>query len=374
MAMNYKNTLFFFLFAGAFCGCHKNEVKKTTARWDGLEHQLTAEPIASDSVILEFSEITSIGDYLIIGASHADKIFSLYKLQGDSVKYQGSFLNKGRGPAEVMAANLYYLPEYNSVVMVGYNFFGRNIVVPVDKIENLLDVNTWKIYDNDITYGHQNIRPIDTSSFILHKFSGQDATEDDCMFATFAVGDTTLTTIAGIVYPKDNVNVEFRERADMYAATQIVKRPGYPQFVNSIQDNHYVKVFTLNESRQVASQFDLFNELPEYTADVNGNAVRGKSNKSGLHSDVSKNYIYLSDPKLTNETRSRAREINGYPPGYCKEIYVSDWEGKPVVKYVADVPICYFAVDDNEEYAYVCTYDQETLEEKLVRFRLPKLD
>lgn len=358
-------TLWLFAVTPLFDGCAESR-DSAADRWKGKEHRLVAEALYSDREILSFGRIVQTDEHFILKQPEEGGEFSVFHLVGDSLIFDGAFLLFGRGPLEVNAGRVYYIPEENSVVVVGYNFYGKTIVIPLDSVSNLFSHDTWREYNNTQLQSATGIIPIDTASYILH------IVDEKKMFALFA-GQPPAMTVLDVEYP-DDVAVEAWEKTAYAYGGSISVRSGHNQFAYSSDNGHYVAVYTYNRNGQIAKEVVIFDILPEYT--VTGGKVRKEDAcLDGLSLSVSKNYIYLNDKNLTlGDLRSEtAMAKNGYPAGYTKTIYVSDWEGNAVVKYELDRAVAYCSIDKNDEYLYAFSLNEETLEPDLVRFKLPEL-
>lgn len=349
-----------------FCLANCDKTVQQEERWAGKEFALMAETIRSDRELLNDSPIVIFKNHLVLKSHESDKFFSLFELNGDNIKYINNFLSTGRGPYEVAAAYGHYMQEENMFCMVGYNLYGKNMFVPLDDPNNLFDLGSWRVSENNLTQAAIGLIPI-SSSFMLVMRAG----ENNRMFAVMDVDNNTIEDI-DVVVP-DDIDAPLWEKLASIYQGRMRKRPGHSQFAYSSQQGHIVKVFELTD-KQVRNQFDIFDELPKYYYD--GNRIRREDkNKRGFSLEVTEKFIYIGDRKLTDAvTADEARRINGYPSGYIKTIYVSDWEGNPVIKYELDRAVAYCSIDQNDEYLYAFAYNAETLVPDLVRFKLPKIE
>ncbi len=363
-----KKALFLLLLILSACGKNGRKQPKDISRWEGMEHNLTAESVELDTALLEFSNIIPLDDHIIFQQYRAQKQFYLYRQNGNSLSYMGSFLNIGRGPYEAMAAEAFHIPENNALVIVGENFYGSSFVIPLDDIKNLLNPSTWRNHYNEALMAQARVAPVDTTSLIVQKGEGRH------IFGITGMDNSAIEDV-DITYPEESKDLSDSERSsNVYFGSRIHKRPNHKQFVYSTQDGFFVKVFTLNNDGIVTEQFDLFDELPQYTVTGSGKVIKNESNKFGLIIATTDRYIYCVDRRVSNRTFRDCMQVNGYPLGYAKTIYVSDWKGKARIKYTTDLPVMRVVVDNRDEYLYGVTRSEETMEERLVRFRLPKLD
>jgi hypothetical protein len=333
--------------------------------WEGKKYQLIAETIDTDEPIFSAWPIVQTKEHFIIRQQENTKQFSVFHLKGDSLLYDGAFLTLGRGPFEVNEGSVHYVPENQSIVVVGKNVHGKIINIPIDNISNLFSHDVWHEYNNSTLLAPvMDIIPIDTLSYLLRII------HEKKMFAMFSIQSSKLTEL-NTEYPDDIVAPAWEKAASVYGG-QVAKRVWHNQFAYSSDNGHYVAVYTYDDSGQIVKETVLFNELPEYF--VSGNKVSKTDDCiDGLSLAVSENYIYLGDKNLTiYDYRSRsAMRKNGYPAGYSKTIYVCGWDGKYIAKYELDRAAVYFSVNYNDEHLYAFSFNSDTFESEIVRFKLP---
>jgi hypothetical protein len=340
--------------------------RNTDDRWTTLEHRLYAEAIYPEKEILDARSLVQTREHFILWQPENEREFSVFHLKGDSLLYDGAFLTMGRGPYEVNAGKVHYVPENNSVVIIGYNPYGKTFVIPIDSISNLFSHDRWQVYNTKHTQYSVEPIPMDTVSYLVHII------DDRKMFSMLDIRTQTMTEM-GIEYP-DDVSAPASEKALIAYGGQVSKRPRHDQFVYSSESGHYVAIYTYDENMQVSEEKIVFSELPKYS--VAGEKIRRTDeNVIGLSLSVSENYIYLNDTNLTlgDYRFGSPMEKNGYPGGYAKTIYVCDWEGNPVCRYELDRAVVYCTIDQNDEHLYAFAFDEQTYESNIVRFKLPKV-
>jgi len=289
--------------------------------------------------------------------------FSVFHLRGDSMLYDGAFLTLGRGPHEVNGGEVFYIPEQKSVIIVGYNFYGKTFVIPVDDISNLFSLDTWREYNTGHTKSVLGVVPADTVSYLLHII------DEKRMFSMLDIRKQQKTDL-DIEYP-DDVAASDWDKALTYGG-HLRKRPYHNQFVYSSGNGHYVTAYKYDADMRVTDSRVIFNELPKYSVSGGETSILDAC-LDGLSATVSEKRIYLTDKNATmGDIRSQSSmERNGYPGGYATTVYACTWEGDDVAKYELDRAVVYCSVDENDEYLYAFAFNEETLESDLVRFRLP---
>ena len=348
-----------------------------TSRWTGMEHSLIAEPLFPDRKILDEYYIVQTKNHFILKQYVSDKEFSVYHLKGDSLLYDGEFLTYGRGPFEVLAATVHYIPQHNSVVVAGHNPVGKSFVIPVDTISNLFSHDTWREYD------YSKVRP--TTAFFTHPIDTVTYVmpfhEDESrMLALLYTGSPSELVPLDVEYPDDGSMPAARlyeKTMYAYGGIQLNSRPWHKERIAyTLGRGHYVAICTSDDNFKVTGKKVVFNEPPEWYIDENGEVRGYGSTKVGLHMSVSENYIYLCDSDMTLEdyASTETQKKKGYPVGYGKTVYVCDWEGNPVAKYELDRAVIRLSPDKNDEYIYAFAFNAETLESDIVRFRLPVLN
>jgi hypothetical protein len=189
---------------------------------------------------------------------------------------------------------------------------------------------------------------------------------------SFDLRDSLLREI-DLQYPENAKGLSLEEKQfHIFSINYFKKRPGHNQFVYCFQNGYYAEIFSLeDDNRSVAGHTKVFDNPPEFSR-VAGKATLGRSVKGGFRIWISADHIYYGDPELRAGYMEQDAESNGFRPGYVKTIYVSNWNGEPVAKLVADIPLGDCVVDPEGKYLYASTYDPETLEDQIVRFSLPK--
>lgn len=369
--MDLYKRLFLECFVLIICFSCNNSTSSNKNKWNGLEYRLEAEYLNSDIELLKVNDIvlTNRGDVIIKNAS-TEGLFSYFILSGDSLTYVDSFVQQGQGPYEVNDADINYLPEYNSLVLVGFNPRGKYIVVSLDNMDNISNYASWQIYQSKHDRSLiDEPRPVDTVSYVALNFEENS----DNVFVSFGINDAHVKEIP-IHFPENAKTLSsFDKFGDIYSVHHFVKRPNHNQFVYCFQKGYYAEIFELDDNHSVIYQNVVFDEYPTFT-ERNGKAFCDMTVPVGFRICVSEKHIYFSDPNIKLEEARDAQEKNGYLAGYVKNIYVSDWKGEPIVKYITDIPISKCRIDKDEKYIYASTYDQETFVEAIVRFALPDLE
>ena len=335
-------------------------------KWTEEAIFLEGEDVYVDQTIWNEGDLIFLDDYVIFENAHDGKLFSLYAMMNDSLKLIGDFLTRGRGPFELMDADIYYLKNDNMLMLVGYNMLGKSIAIPLHNIENVLNTETWI----EIDYGRNPIRayymhPIKDSVFIMQIFE-----ECNNMFAIFNVDENLSKHYLNILYP-DNQSIINGIKGDAYHGWT-VKHPTRNQYVYSNMNSQYVKIFTLDDNNALIDEIVVFDQIPLYDIDVTNRKVKITGHpQDGLQICVSERFIYYADPKIDLMNRQQSIARNGFLPGYFKEIYVSDWDGIPLAKYVLDRPVCYLQSDPNDKYLYAFYLQESSYEPMMVRFSRP---
>lgn len=349
--------------------CTLNHEKQWGAeRW--LEEFITlkGDDVYVGQTIWNEADLIFIDDHVIFGNAHDGKLFSLFVMENDSLMFKGAFLNKGRGPFELMDADIYYLKNNNILMLVGYNPLGKSIAIPLDNINNVLDTKTWVEIDySDIgPIRAYCIHPIKDSVFLMQIFE-----ERNNMYAVFDVCRKTSKSYLSIFYP-DNQSFTDGIKGKAYHGWT-VKHPSRNQYVYSNMNSKYVTIFTLDDVNSLVKETIIFHQIPSYKINVDNRNVRFTGNHQGGNQIcVSEKYIYYADPKFDLMDYEGSIRKNGFSPGYFKDVYVSDWEGKPLAKYRLDRPVCYLQSDLDGKYLYAFYIHEDSYESMMVRFELPK--
>lgn len=347
------------------CGCEGRK-NWSEEKWQGLEYPLTATSVNVDRIIFTESDLIFIDDYVIFENWDKDKYYSVFRISQDSLKFTGSFLTKGNGPFEVNASSIHFLNRDSVLMIVAYNPRGKSFVIPVNNLKNVFDFSAWSVVDYPYVESFAyNLLPVTDSTYLMQGFG-----DSDDLFTLLNTGSEQVSSL-GVRYPDSGNEVTCYNKSQIYSG-DLRKRPSARQFVYSCSNSKFVEIFTLGDST-VSNRIRLFDRLPICTQRTDGTYKIVDHHESGYQLSVTDAFIYCADPKIDYSDRERSIKRNGYSPGYVKEVYLCDWNGNPVHKYLLDRPVCYIQPDTDDEWLYAFYLNPESFEPEMVKFKLPDI-
>lgn len=336
-------------------------------QWDAIpEVKLTGETVDWDKPLLTEGEFVFVEDYLIFENDDDGQLFSVYRQTQDSLLFVGSFLYQGQGPFELNAACHFYDPLSRRLTLVGYNFLGKSIDIPLQPIDNVFDYTTWSVSDYSgfpplMAY---QLVPVSDSVCITQPFDGQNS-----LFALYNIRTGRLQHL-NVPYPDENESVPLHQRAEAYIG-DIRKHPLKNRFVYANANSKLVIVFDLNGD--TVSRVSIpFRQIPQYVASGRDQVRYTANNDNGYQVVVTDSRIYCADPQIDRLKWQESVDRNGFDAGYVRLIYTMDWEGRPVARYTLDRPVCYVQPSSDNRYLYAFYTNEDSLEPCFVRFLLPQ--
>lgn len=337
-------------------------------RWDTTtNYRLTAEIMSWDRPIYGEGDFLFAGDLLIFEGATDDALFSVYRSKHDSLLFLGSFLRQGHGPWEATDAEAFYFPNSRTLVAVAYNPLGHSIRIPLDSSARLFDLSSW----TEECYGETNpipayeLVPIDDTLCIAQTFDGHNS--------LFSLYDTRreVWEPLDIPYPDDRGSMPYGQRAEAYMGS-VAKHPTRNRFAYSNANSKLVLLFDVEE-RKAQRIEQPFCQIPEYEPQGRDRVRFTANHDNGYQLSVTGRRVYCADPRIDRLDREASIARNGYGAGYVREIFVMEWNGRPLATYSLDRPVCFPTVSPDDRYLYAFALDDKTLEGYFVRFRLPEL-
>lgn len=287
----------------------------------------------------------------------------LYRLDNDTLKWQGLITKKGEGPLEMLGRSNVYSTLTNKLVLLSSSFRTKIFTLPDDRISDISDLSKWQGYTVPEQVGFINeMLPIDTTRFLLTTVGDVPS-----MFATYHLGDTALTFIP-CPYPDDGF--KNASKAVMYDGL-IHKHPSKELYFYQCTSGHYMYTFELKDN-QMENITYLYNEPPVYKLQKDGiNTYMADETIFGGVSFVTEKYIYLKLNDFTMGDLGNEYDRNeGYPCWFNNQLRVFDWSGKPVKTYNLDAYISDFVVDSHDQTLYAITKNVETDDVSFMKYDL----
>lgn len=348
-------------------GCKEKVVSEID--WAPFTDSLKGERLLKDtSILADFWYPSMYKGWVIAGQLNHSPAFRLCRITEDSIVSAGEFLTIGDGPYEM------HFPQcawnfYDNYLFIG-DFVNRQnklIYIPLDSIQNVFDVHTWEVskFVPFVLEGHR----ISPSSLIcLEKGKFVDAMIAGKVFVFIDNNQDTLWS--GGEYPDDGCNV-LPKRLKSYAYLgDWQKHPREDKFVYFSSYNRYMFITKLegDTMKEIASPYRLY---PQYSLSEDGQnvSIDAQCYFGVRKMYVTENYIYMLMNDALFGDFKKGKMHDGYSVFYSNEVYVFDWEGRPVKKYRLDHQVGNIWTDENDECLYASTIDPEDPEGEVIYLR-----
>ncbi|WP_418561366.1 hypothetical protein [Rikenella microfusus] len=340
--------------------------------WSGKERgTLTSAPMKFDTAaLLRVTKSVLHGDLLFVEQETIpDNLWSLFRISGDSLHWQGVVLQKGKGTFEISQERAFILAPGNDSLVINPTGYAKNyFTIPAHDPAAVLDTKQWGIHAYPETIGHRDIMaPTTDGGFIT-----VTRDEKENMFEIFFPGDSLTESLAS-PYPETDQPLVGTFKGYAYNG-RICQRPGYDQYLHVGSTGRMAAVFEL-ENKRIVRRKEIYNKLPEFELAPDGmNLSPSGENDLGFRFAVSENYIYLCPIPFKLKDLGVVKDYKGYPLGYADDLQIFDWNGNPVCRYELDTPVVSLTVAPDESHLYANTIDPETEEPRILRFALPSLE
>jgi len=336
-----------------------------SVNWDAIEFHLVGDIVHTNDPFLRglYSPVI-IENYIITRALRSELIFRLSQLRNDSLVYIGDFLSKGRGPAEMMSPTLHYAASSNQIVI--YDNLSNDKVFYIDaaNIQNVFTTNSWKLININHIRNFTYLYPLADYTFLGLLPIQRKATKQ-----MFYYIDLNGIYGLNLLFPTDNsVITDSYQKLQAYKG-KIEKHPSTNRFVYFSEMNRYMHIFDFTPDSLITVSTP-YTEYPRYSLAADRmNIDRDGDNYVGpITFYAGDKHIYIL---MNNATYTHLREeklIDGYPWNMSNCVYIFDWEGNPVKKYVLDHFVRSIFVDSKEQYIYGYADGDESI--KLFRYTM----
>lgn len=348
-----------------------SEPKILQPDWSGKDKgMLTSVPMNFDTtVLLHLTKAVLHNDLLFIEQEAVpDNLWSLFRIQGDSLLWQGVLLQKGKGPFEIQTRAFVLNTGGDSLVINPTGAPQHFFSISGSDVAAILDKKQWKVYDYPRNIEFVDIMaPTTTGGFLLASRGDKDN-----MFEMFRTGDMTARPLVS-PYPEAAAKMVGVARGVAYNG-RIYQQPGADRYVQIGSTGQMVTIFDLIDST-ITNRKEVYNELPEFKLAPDGlNLSPAGKNKLGFRTAVTAGYIYLLDVMFKLEDLGVVPDYKGHRLGFSDQLLVFDWEGNPVARFELDTPAVAMSVAPDDSYFYAFTEDPESGEQQVLRFALPKME
>ncbi len=370
--MNFKLHFYGFIVFIALSTACDERPETRQIDWSGKERgTLTSAPMKFDTAaLLRVTKSVLHGDLLFVEQeSIPDNLWSLFRISGDSLHWQGVLLQKGKGPFEISQERAFILDPGNDSLVINPTGYAKNyFTIPAHDPAAVLDKKQWGIHAYPKNIGHMDIMaPTTDGGFITTTRS-----EKENMFEIFFPEDSLAESLVS-PYPETDQPLIGDAKGYAYNG-RICQRPGFDQYLQVGSMGQLATVFEL-ENKRIVRRKEIYNKLPEFKlAPDDLNLSPSGENDLGFRFAVSENYIYLCPIPFKLKDLGVVKDYKGYPLGYADDLQIFDWNGNPVCRYELDTPVVSLTVAPDESHLYANTIDPETEEPRILRFALPSLE
>lgn len=328
--------------------------------------QLLGETISSDSIIWGGTIAGLVDDYILLFSNQTEYFFYVYKISGDRLIYDGSFLEKGNGPFEMLQPYSFYDEADNKLYI--YDYVGKLRVmysICLRDMKNLYNTDTWEIVKIPETAGcylGYSLTKISSNKYLLlaSKFGYKS------LFSIMDVDKNSLSDL-NIHFPNDGVtNVDPIVKQGVYMDGSVIKHPIDNKIVYACGTGKYAEIISLDNFEKR----NLFKEYPKYYTRDGLNRAYKEECLRGIQLRANSSYIYTMTIPYTYGELKQKKKYKDYPNYYNDELFVFDWDGNLNFKYTLDVPVYSYFFDRNHTFLYGLTADMESGDVLVKRFAL----
>lgn len=334
------------------------------------EIKLKGEVLCCDSTLWGVNFVAKVGNHIIMQSQHANPLFWVYELNKNRLLEKGSFLNNGEGPFEMIYPNALYDQKRNDLLV--YDFAGglkSMYSINLDTITNLYNTATWKqlpLPEIKSCYLGPSLFMMNDSGLIIlgshfnseNLYSYIDLSKKDFYELNYK-------------YPTNDGTFKMPPvvKQSVYMDATISKHPFLDKFVYACGSGRYAEIINYTDST-LQSSISLFNIYPQYTTKDGLNRSYNNDCLRGMQVKTTENAIYILQLPLTKEDVRNQVQYKGYPNYYNDELFVFDWEGCLIKKYILDTPIYSYIIDENTHKLYGLTTNSENDEPVIMSYTL----
>ena len=305
-------------------------------------------------------------DYIFLYFSQRDTSqLVAYRIEGDSLKYFNGFVDKGRGPQEVIYTDFSFNGDtlfYSNGSPSGISqFFG----IPLTDMSQLKSRRRWKEYASPrpemMTW--QNYTAYGPGRFLI-----AGGIEEERHFLTL-VDCIAGKSIPVRYWPNDSTDVPVHSKQMVYADCQLCSQGDLVCYAH--RHSRYLSIFKVKDGGSYLEKAVIYPKLPEYELMKDGWNIRYlDKNNDGIRIFSTKDYIF-AQLRRTPQEIEESELYKGFPSSYFDELEVYDWNGKFVANFQVDTPFVSFAVSSDNHHLYTKTMNPETTDPVLMRYELP---
>lgn len=336
---------------------------------DVLEVSLTGTPLQEKTMMVTGTFVALWNDTLVLRSSDPDALLNLYTIKGDSLLRKCGFLNRGNGPKEMNMFSFWTDNSARKLTLLNMDgSLGYGLEMNFSNPDSCLRQDNWRRLD---------LRKITN----FRSGSGFVCLPDDRILIVGGVYNTPVIlseiNVEGQVavpinfWPEDGFTERFQPKQAIYMGNaSLFRNMKTNQLLYTCGKGKYAFIFKIENGKFVQEKI-LFDRFPSYVMSKDGmNYTLDANCEPGFKVVVTDSLIYMRPEEYKIEKGTTPKEYKGYPYYYNDKIYVFNWEGIMVKKYILDTPFHDFIVDKNNQIMYVSTESQENGETIIKRYNL----
>ncbi len=321
--------------------------------------------LAADSILWGMKIDYACNDRLFIQELANTEQYGIYKVNRDRLQKEGSFLKKGDGPYEVLHPDLWGHVQ-DSAFYVS-NFPGRLDRIYRISMKDVLNKAKWKL-----------VRFPDPKKGML-LFPSIAIMNDSCCVVTGS--DVNSESILSYVNLESEEFTElnfkfpgFRTAKDhcvmehlVYCDAQILKHPSQDKLLYACRSGRYMHILEMKD-KSIERIIPLFSQEPSYEMSSKYKKLKEDSYR-GIIAKVTEDFVYGLVIPYTKKEAKTNKLYKSLPNYFSDQLYVFDWDGNLIKKYLLDRPVCSFEVDEAKGALYATSYDSSN-EPIVIQYRL----
>lgn len=339
---------------------------------NGAGDVLPSRVLLMDSVRVGIGCEYMIDNKLIIDLQRSTHRYEIFTMKGDSLIYEGDFMQIGKGPDEMSYPKFKYDRKSNRMFVYSLdNLEDKFFVIDMKDFKNIYNRASWEKRRLPVVYTRSALGILSDTVF-LNRSNSMNFN----MFSLSYTGDKD-NDARGVdfKYPGEHPGLSCNGQ-DFLFKGDMEKNPGSLTFVYSCYFSQYVFIFDVVD-KQIANIRYISKILPVYKVrdDLYNPFGIADQYKRGFNiMRVTDRYIYIGYNNLTWGQIRNMTGYKGYPDYYFDRINVFDWDGNFVKRLVLDKPVSRFVVDKDDHYICASTIDlaQEDQPDQILRFEMKK--
>jgi hypothetical protein len=349
--MNFKTVCFILIICCYSCTNRSNRFV-SEEEWKEKNEFIQGQIIGQLPIDLS-REIVVLDSLMIISDAGSEPVYNVFKITGDEkIEYVSGFGTRGQGPNEFICNLSLKIKDEDTITIFDESLL-RNYLI--DK-RSLLSESVYmvtKYLPNADSYN--NLIQLKNNLYIGNGIFTE---------GMFAFYQNNSKIYLNIPYPDDGIPAANIQKGMVYQGC-LAKQPGGNKIVYA---GYYGRIFEIYELLDDISMVKIFSDLyeyPRYKPEESLNSVRAnftKDNRIGFFSiSVTHEYIYaLYCGKKSDEKNLDVANI----------IYVYDWNGQKIKKYVLDKEIVGISVNSQNDKVYGLYSDEKDDILKVICFNL----